>query len=87
MEINLHGFLEHSALEHLFVHYYIADKGDVTIKLYDLSGKLVKLFDEGSREQGVYQSLLNIESLPPGQMYILEINSLGKSIRTKIIKK
>lgn len=70
----------------LFVHYFIPEKGNVTIKLYDMSGKLVKLFEEGARAKGVYQSLFNIESLP-NQLYIIEINFSGKSIRTKILKK
>ncbi len=70
----------------LFVNYFIPKKGNVNVKLYDMNGKLVQLFNEGIKEKGVYQSLFNIESLQ-SQLYILEINSFGKSVRTKIIKK
>lgn len=80
------GVYPNPATAPLFVHYFIAGKGDVTLKLYDMNGKLVQILDEGNKEKGVYQSLFNVESLP-SQIYILEINSMGNSIRTKFVKK
>ncbi len=72
--------------EQLYIQYFVADKGQANIKLYDISGKLIQAFDEGNKNRGVYQSTINVESLPE-QVYILEINSPGKSVKTKIVKK
>jgi len=54
------------ARESAEIRYRLGGRGDVTLALYDGTGRLVRILDQGVREQGEQIVNVNVSSLPNG---------------------
>jgi hypothetical protein len=62
------------------IGYEIAHRADVTLSIFDLSGKQVTLIRQGNQEAGQYHILWDARGLSSG-VYLIQLNA-GKVIRT-----
>ncbi len=69
------------------IEYYLPDASNVVIKIYDVSGREVKLFNEGLKVQGKYSFSFNAALLPSG-VYYYELNTeFGKLSKKMVLLK
>ncbi len=66
--------------------YKLADKGDVTIMITDINGRLVRVLSEGNKEAGDYTSQWNGDGLAAGT-YIAQLTVNDKKLNTAKITK
>jgi hypothetical protein len=67
-----------------FVQYYIPVGSHVTLSLYDMNGRLIKVLVNGSREQGAHTIRLNSGSLSNG-IYFYKIQAGNCSAVKKMV--
>jgi uncharacterized delta-60 repeat protein len=68
------------------LNYTLPENENVSISLFDMSGKLVKQFINNENEsEGINQQTLNMESLPAGE-YMLQLKTPSQNISVKVIK-
>jgi len=68
----------------IHIQYSLFENSKVDIRLYDLSGKPVKIFSK-DREAGNYTDEIELENLPRG-MYILQFTEGDRLVTAKLIK-
>lgn len=66
--------------------YEIIRKSKVNIKVFDLSGRLIRKWDEGIKEQGFYTKVWDLkkDGIRPG-IYLLRFENEGKKITRKLV--
>ena len=73
------------ASNELTLNYRFAKKQQLLIKLYSMSGKVIKTFDLGLQNPGNHSKKLNINELPPG-IYILRLQTDSQVVTRKVVK-
>jgi len=68
----------------LKVQYAVPEPGNVTLKMFDLSGRCVKVLYNGQRQPGYYFTTVDAKELPQG-IYFVRLNNENTSIVRKII--
>jgi hypothetical protein len=66
------------------LNYALKQNTRIEISICDLSGKELKYFNEGIKEQGQHSKLLNLEGLSEG-VYFLKLSGEGKPLSQKLI--
>lgn len=66
------------------IMYYLAESGNASIEIYDSSGKLFKLLDDGRQQEGVNQVVVDTGEMPDG-IYICRLSINGRSYHHKMI--
>ena len=56
------------------IPYSLDKQADISLDLYDITGKLVRNLEKGVKHQGSYTENLNASNLPSGQ-YILNLRT------------
>ncbi len=69
--------------ENVLISYELPDRTSVSIKLYDVIGRIVKTIDEGVRNEGKHEVQLNTKELANG-IYFCKFE-IGKRSKTKKI--
>ena len=67
------------------ISYSIPYDSEVTISLYDVLGKQVSIVEQGNREKGAYNFVLDREELRPGIYYLNMTTENDKVVRRLII--
>jgi len=81
---NLHVF-PNPVIDNTTVSFVLANKENVTIRIYDLSGKLVQTFKYNEMASGLHQLQINLSDLRKGT-YLVQLISGNKSTSAKILK-
>lgn len=74
--------------EFSYISYTLSERNSVKILVYDIFGKLITTIDEGEKEKGVYQLLLNVSKFSQGT-YICKIifnNNISKPVKFSVIR-
>lgn len=66
------------------IHYFIPTASRVIIKIYDITGRTVHTFAEGTKKSGNYTIKLNTKDLPSG-VYFMEFNTRNYNKKSKIV--
>lgn len=66
------------------LNYSLKQSAHIEISICDLSGKELKLFNEGKQEQGQHSKLLSLDELSEG-VYFLKLSGEGKPLSQKLI--
>lgn len=74
------------ASDNLSVRYIMGVASDVTIKVTDITGKVVAEFEEGTKAEGTHQLDVNASSFAEG-VYYVTIASGNSIITKKVVKK
>jgi hypothetical protein len=74
--------------ESFAINFPLSDKGPLLIKIYDITGRLVKTIANGKMSQGYHQIEWNSKDetgkvVPPG-IYVLQVVTNGKSETKKL---
>ena len=72
------------AVDDIYLRHEIRYEGNLSINLYDLTGRLIRHFDKGIRNSGNIVEKINIRSIPSG-MYIVEVVSPGVKNSSKVV--
>jgi hypothetical protein len=70
----------------LNINYSLKKNSDIKIKIMDLIGNQIGLYNYGTQVQGQHNIKIELEGLSPG-VYIIELQNQNKSVHNKIIKK
>jgi outer membrane protein assembly factor BamB len=66
------------------ITYELLEPGKITIKVYDIIGRVVKVLWEGEKQRGHYRFFLNTVSLPKG-LYFLLLENANYRITKKLV--
>ena len=67
------------------ISYYVPENGEITLEMYDLSGKHLKVLSEGQRDAGYYRLHLHAEADMASGIYLLHLRSNGNTVASKKI--
>ncbi len=81
-----YNFYPNPVESQLTIEYYLENATTVNISLYAMDGKLLKNIAVGKKDKGLHTEYLDCSTLSKGT-YILHIETTGKSVSDKIIKK
>ena len=81
-----YNFYPNPVESQLTIEYYLENVTTVNISLYAMDGKLLKNIAVGKKDKGLHTEYLDCTTLSKGT-YILHIETTGKSVSDKIIKK
>jgi len=66
------------------IHYELSHPGKVIISVYNAVGQLVKTFEEGFRDQGIYEVVFNASDLTSG-LYVFRVDAGYSSVTSKML--
>ncbi len=86
-ELVITGVYPNPADEYVIIQYFSRSNNFTTIRLHDISGRLVKKVEtESDHQQGMYQSMLDLSGLSAGK-YVLTIETDKAQTSQVILKK
>ena len=68
-----------------FQYFVLHDNGEISVELYDMSGKRLSVKSLGQHSEGLYEDALNIKGLSPGE-YLIVFNTGSERVARKLIK-
>jgi CubicO group peptidase (beta-lactamase class C family) len=71
--------------DHLFLNFKTSRTGNVSLRLYDMQGKLVKIIFEGFLEKGIFKKVKMETGMLPGSMYFARLQTANGNYDKKIM--
>jgi hypothetical protein len=77
----------HNGPEGFFVRYFIPQDAPVIIKLFDISGKLIKRFNVGIRTLGDHTEYFSVQNIATPRIFIVSLNAGKTTLSKKLVTK
>jgi len=73
------------ASQKLFVRYLIPQEAPVVIRLFDVSGKLIKRFDVGTRALGDHTECCAVQDIAANRVLIVALSAGKTTLSSKVV--
>ncbi|MGZ3883834.1 MAG: T9SS type A sorting domain-containing protein [Bacteroidia bacterium] len=85
--VNVENVMPNPAKDHANIIYTVAEPSDVSLNIYDLTGKqIIRVIDKERQQKGRYKAEVQLNDLPAG-VYLYEFTtSTGYKVTKKLIK-